>query len=133
MKAAAVALDAKPGSSTASATATGGPASDPVLKYLTVGRQLGYAFYLSFDMVTYFDAAGIRKIAAIKRWQAQAAKAWFAGLICSAMAGLYSLWKLNEMQKTVNKKDGEGAVEGKKIEKFVFPLSVLFFSLSLRY
>lgn len=26
---------------------------DPVLKYCAVGRQLGYAMYLSFDMITY--------------------------------------------------------------------------------
>ena len=28
-------------------------AIDPVLRYLAIGRQLGYAFYLSFDAVTY--------------------------------------------------------------------------------
>ena len=38
-KAAAVAADAKE--------------TDPVLKYCAVGRQLGYAAYLTFDMGTY--------------------------------------------------------------------------------
>ena len=41
-KAAAVAADSKSG--------------DPVLKYLTVGRQLGYAMYLSLDAVTFVSA-----------------------------------------------------------------------------
>ena len=39
LKAAAVAADAK--------------GMDPVLKYLAVGRQLGYGTYLSIDMITY--------------------------------------------------------------------------------
>lgn len=39
LKAAAVAADAK--------------GSDPVLKYCAVGRQLGYATYLTLDTVTY--------------------------------------------------------------------------------
>lgn len=30
---------------------------DPVLKYCAVGRQLGYAMYLSCDMVTYVGAS----------------------------------------------------------------------------
>lgn len=59
-KAAAIALDFKPG-------VAGAPGSDPVLKYLAVGRQLGYGVYLSFDMLTYLDAAGIRKFAAVKK------------------------------------------------------------------
>ncbi|EFE30175.1 uncharacterized protein ARB_02966 [Trichophyton benhamiae CBS 112371] len=108
-KAAAIALDSKPG-------VAGAPGSDPVLKYLAVGRQLGYGVYLSFDMLTYLDAAGIRKFAAVKKLQAHAQKAWLTGLLCSAIAGVYSMWRLSEMEKKINKKDGEGAVEGKKIQ-----------------
>jgi hypothetical protein len=40
---------------------------DQVLQYLAVMRQLGYAFYMSFDMLTVMDAAGIKKSAAAKR------------------------------------------------------------------
>ncbi|EER23761.1 Peroxisomal membrane protein PMP27 [Coccidioides posadasii str. Silveira] len=114
-KAAAVALDSKTapagGSSAVSA------AADPVLKYLAVGRQLGYAVYLSYDMVTYLDAAGIRKLSTVKKLQSQALKAWMAGLLCSAIAGIYSMWRLRDLERTVNKQDGEGALEGKKIER----------------
>ena len=37
----------------AAATAFDAKGGDPVLKYCAVGRQLGYAVYLSFDAVTY--------------------------------------------------------------------------------
>ncbi|EEP76351.1 hypothetical protein UREG_01200 [Uncinocarpus reesii 1704] len=111
-KAAAVLLDAKT-SPSAAASST----ADPVLKYLAVGRQLGYAAYLSYDMVTYLDAAGIRKLNSVKKLQSQALKAWMAGLVCSAVAGVYSMWRLRELEKSVNKQDGEGALEGKKIER----------------
>ena len=107
-KAAAVALDNKPGSAAM---------ADPVLKYLSAGRQLGYAFYLTLDTVTYPDAAGIRKLSSVQRVQAQAYRAWGTGLLCSAMSSVYSLWRLRELEKGVNNKDAEGAVEGKKIEK----------------
>lgn len=123
-KAAAIALDSKPG-------VAGAPGSDPVLKYLAVGRQLGYGVYLSFDMLTYLDAAGIRKFAAVKKLQAHAQKAWLTGLLCSAIAGIYSMWRLSEMEKKINKKDGEGAVEGKKIQRFVL-ISFPQFSVSRR-
>lgn len=117
-KAATVALDLR--------SATASP--DPVLRYLAVGRQLGYAFYLTFDMMTYLDAAGIRKMSVAKKLQIQALRAWLSGLMCSAIAGLYSLWRLKEREKAVNKKDGEGVVEGKKIERYAIALYP-FFSL----
>ncbi|KAJ5525511.1 peroxin-11 Pex11-Penicillium chrysogenum [Penicillium tannophilum] len=104
LKAASVALDNK------------GPI-DPVLRYLSVGRQLGYAGYLSLDMVTVVDAIGFRKLESAKRLQEQAYRAWAAGLLCSALAGLYTLFKLQEKEKTVDRKEGEGVVEAKKIEK----------------
>ncbi|KAK2811254.1 hypothetical protein FQN50_002351 [Emmonsiellopsis sp. PD_5] len=107
LKAAAVALDSR------SPTAN----KDPVLRYLGIGRQLGYASYLSFDMFSYFDTAGIRKLSNAKTVQTRAQKAWFTGLLCSVISGLYSLWRLNEREKAINKKDGESVVEGKKIEK----------------
>ncbi|CAI4219428.1 unnamed protein product [Parascedosporium putredinis] len=44
LKAAAVAADSK--------------AMDPILRYTTVGRQLGYAGYLTFDLATLLDAMG---------------------------------------------------------------------------
>lgn len=110
LKAAAVAFDNK------------GPV-DPVLRYLTVGRQLGYAGYLFIDTVTVVDAIGVKKLATAKKLQATAYRAWLAGLVCSAVASVYTLWRLQEKEKTVDRKEGEGVVEAKKIEKSVpFPL-----------
>jgi len=99
LKAASVALDNK------------GPI-DPVLRYLSVGRQLGYAGYLSLDMVTVVDAIGFRKLESAKRLQEHAYRAWAAGLLCSALAGLYTLFKLQEKEKTVDRKEGEGVGGG---------------------
>ncbi|MCJ1411370.1 Peroxisomal membrane protein PMP27 [Ptychographa xylographoides] len=101
----------------AAATAADSAGIDPVQRYLAVGRQLGYAMYLSFDMFTFVDAAGIRPIASAKRLQKEAYRAWFTGLMCSAAAGLYTLYRLREREQRIDKKDGEGVVESKKIQK----------------
>ncbi|KAM0794907.1 peroxisomal biogenesis factor 11 [Usnea florida] len=101
----------------AAASAADSKNMDPVLKYCAVGRQLGYAMYLSLDAVTYLDAAGIRPLASVKRLQQEAYRAWFAGLTCNAIAGLYTLWQLRQRDQRVDKSDGEGVVESKKIMK----------------
>ncbi|KAJ5959522.1 Peroxisomal biogenesis factor 11 [Penicillium vulpinum] len=104
LKAAAIAFDNK------------SPA-DPVLRYLAIGRQLGYASYLTLDAVTVVDAIGIRKLASAKRLQDSAYRSWGAGLIFSVVAGVYTLVRLQEKEKTIDRKEGEGVVEAKKIEK----------------
>lgn len=92
---------------------------DPVLRYLAVGRQLGYAGYLTLDTVTVMDAIGYRKLANVERLQVSAHRAWAAGLVCSAVANGYTLFRLQEKEKTVDRKEGEGLVEAKNIEKYV--------------
>ena len=87
------------------------------MKYCAVGRQLGYAGYLSFDAITYLDAAGIRKSPLTQRLQREAYKCWMVGLIFSAVSGTYSLYNLRQQQARINKKDGEGVVAAKRIEK----------------
>ncbi|PGH11045.1 hypothetical protein AJ79_05087 [Helicocarpus griseus UAMH5409] len=106
-KAAAVALDSRSPAANA----------DPILRYLGIGRQLGYGFYLSFDMIAFLDAAGIKKLENVKTIQKRAQRAWFTGLFCSLLAGVYALYRLKEREGAINKKDGESVVEGKKIEK----------------
>ncbi|PWY91944.1 peroxisomal biogenesis factor [Aspergillus sclerotiicarbonarius CBS 121057] len=90
---------------------------DPVLRYLSVGRQLGYAGYLSLDTITVVDTIGVRKLASAKRLQESAYRSWMAGLVCSALAGVYTLFRLREKEKTLDRKEGEGVVEAKKLEK----------------
>jgi len=103
-KAAAVALDSK--------------TLDPVLKYLAVGRQLGYGVYLSCDAITYVDAAGIRKFESAAAYNRVAYRAWAFGLACNIAAAFYTLHGLqNAAKKHLNSADAEKAVELKKLEK----------------
>jgi peroxin-11B len=104
----------------AAAVAADSKGLDPVVKYCAVGRQLGYAGYLTFDAATVLDAAGIRKSAAAKRLQREAYKCWMVGLLFSVASGSYSLWNLRQQQAKVDKKDGEGVVASKRIEKYEF-------------
>jgi len=101
----------------AAAIAADSKSLDPIVKYCAVGRQLGYAGYLTFDAVTVLDAAGIRKSPATQRLQKEAYRCWMIGLLFSTMSGAYSLYQLRQQQSRIDKKDGEGAVATKKIEK----------------
>lgn len=103
LKAAAAAADSKAG------------ALDPVLKYAAVGRQLGYAGYLTLDAATVLDAAGIRKSEAAKRLQTEAFRFWAMGLLCSVVAQTYTLYQLRAREAKLDKKEGEGVVESKRI------------------
>lgn len=67
--------------------------------------------------MTVVDAIGYRKLASVKKLQEHAYRAWGAGLLCSAVAGIYTLFRLQEKEKTIDRKEGEGVVEAKKIEK----------------
>ncbi|TKX24758.1 peroxisomal biogenesis factor 11 [Elsinoe australis] len=91
---------------------------DPVLKYLAVARQMGYAGYLFSDALTYLDAAGVRKSEGAKRMQKQAYQFWAMGLAASAISGIYSLYKISAENKRVVESQGTDAekkVEGKKV------------------
>jgi len=100
--------------SSAKIRANGG---DQVLQYLQIIRQLGYGLYLTCDTLTVLDAAGIKKSPNAKKLQQQAYKAWFVGLLASAVAGIYSNYQLMQRAKSIDEKDGEGKVESKKIER----------------
>ncbi|KAL0934223.1 peroxisomal biogenesis factor 11 [Colletotrichum truncatum] len=100
-KAAAVASDAK--------------TMDPVLRYASVGRQLGYAGYLTFDAATVLDSTGIKKWEGAKKLQKEAYRFWAIGLICSVIAQTYTLYRLQQREARVDKKEGEGVVEAKRI------------------
>ncbi|KAF4634431.1 hypothetical protein G7Y89_g3670 [Cudoniella acicularis] len=101
----------------AAAIAADSKTLDPIVKYCAVGRQLGYAGYLTFDAVTVLDALGVRKSESTKRLQKEAYRCWMIGLLFSTMSGVYSLYNLRQQQAKVDKKDGEGVVAAKRIEK----------------
>ncbi|KAM7192484.1 Peroxisomal biogenesis factor 11 [Naviculisporaceae sp. PSN 640] len=88
---------------------------DPVLRYATVGRQLGYAGYLTLDLLTLLDATGVKKSKNAKRWQQEAFRFWAVGIMFSLLKETYTLWRLKQREAKVDKKEGEGAVEEKKI------------------
>jgi peroxin-11B len=90
---------------------------DPVLRQLAVGRQLGYAGYLAIDSITLLHTLDFKRLKSAKRLQDAAYRSWMAGLLCSFVAGVYTLWRLQEKEKTVNRKEGEGVVEAKKIQR----------------
>lgn len=107
VKAAAVAFD--------SLTTKSGGGGDAVLKYTALGRQLGYAGYLTADMLTVPTALNIRKWDGAQRAGREAYRFWAAGLGCSVVAQLYTLYRLRQREAKVDKKEGEGVVEAKKI------------------
>ncbi|KAI0169332.1 peroxisomal biogenesis factor 11 [Hypoxylon sp. FL1284] len=89
--------------------------ADPVLQYAAVGRQLGYAGYLTLDAATVLDALGVRAWSGAKRAQREAYRFWAAGILCSVVAQAYTLYRLREREARVDKKEGEGVVESKRI------------------
>ncbi|KAI0026086.1 peroxisomal biogenesis factor 11 [Xylariomycetidae sp. FL0641] len=99
----------------AAAAASDARGTDPVLKALAVGRQLGYAGYLTCDAVTVPDALGVKKWAGAAKVQREAYRCWAAGIACSAVAQAYTLYRLREREALVDRKEGEGVVEGKRI------------------
>ncbi|KAK6211035.1 peroxisomal biogenesis factor 11 [Colletotrichum tabaci] len=99
----------------AAAAASDAKTTDPVLRYAAVGRQLGYAGYLTFDAATVLDAAGIKKWEGAKKLQKEAFRFWAIGLIFSVVAQTYTLYRLQQREAKVDKKEGEGVVEAKRI------------------
>jgi len=94
--------------------------ADPVLRYAAVGRQLGYAAYLTLDAATLPAALGVRKGGPLTvRLQLEAFRFWAAGLLCSVVAQTYTLHRLRERDGRVDRKDGEGVVESKRIALYV--------------
>lgn len=90
---------------------------DKITQYLQVLRQIGYAGYLFFDLVTLPDALGVKKDPRAKNIQATAYRFWFTGLTASALAGVYNTYRLRERSKAVNEKDAESKVEKVKIAR----------------
>ena len=90
---------------------------DRILQYLAILRQLGYAFYMSFDVLTVLDAAGIKKSVAAKQFQSRAYKAWLVGLLASATSGFYLNYRLALKARAISEKDGEAKLEAKKIKR----------------
>jgi peroxin-11B len=92
---------------------------DKIAQYLQLLRQIGYGGYMFFDTMTVLDAMGVKKEPRAKSVQATAYRFWLAGLVASALSGIYNTYKLREKAKTVDEKDAEAKVEKVKITRYV--------------
>jgi len=90
---------------------------DPVIRYCTVGRQLGYFTYLTLESLCFLDSAGIYKFKSSKKMASEAARAWFLGILFSIIGGTYTMYKVNEKEKCLTKTIAEGKVESEKLAK----------------
>ncbi|KAK2613048.1 Peroxisomal membrane protein PMP27 [Conoideocrella luteorostrata] len=88
---------------------------DAFLRYAAIGRQIGYAGYLTFDSAAMPDAAGIKKWEGAKNLQAHGYRFWAMGLVFSIASQLYTQYKLKQREARIDRKDGEGVVESKRI------------------
>ena len=84
-----------------------GTPGDAVLNPLG-GVHGGYA-------ATLLDTLGVRKWEGAKRAQKEAFRFWAIGLLCSVVGQTYTLYRLREREAKVDKKEGEGVVEAKRI------------------
>ncbi|CAB4391174.1 unnamed protein product [Rhizophagus irregularis] len=71
---------------------------DEFAKYVTIGRQLGYAVYLFWDTFSWVHSAGVYKFQQIKRINENSCKAWLMGLLFSIIHGLYKLHQINSQR-----------------------------------
>ena len=92
---------------------------DKVTQYLQILRQVGYAGYMFFDMLTVPDALGVKKYESAKRLQATAYRMWLLGLLSSASAGIYTHYNLQARVKATDEKDAEGKVERLSLARYV--------------
>ncbi|KAF9108258.1 Peroxisomal membrane protein PMP27 [Mortierella sp. AM989] len=62
---------------------------DEINRFFTVGKQLSYAGYLTFDALLFLDGSGAYKFKNIKRYGELANKFWLAGIVFSFLGGVY--------------------------------------------
>lgn len=93
-------------------------ALDPVVRFTSTGRQMGYAAYLALDSVNVLDATGIHKNAHGARLLRAANTAWVSGLAFSIAQGAYTLYDLRSRSVSVEASgDPEKVVEQKKVAR----------------
>lgn len=113
----------------AAAVASDAKSMDPVLRFTTVGRQLGYAAYMLLDNICVLDATSIRKFSFAPRLLREAYRAWFTGLTFSLASGIYSYYNLSLRAKALaSSSDPEKVVETKKLQKELNAVTVQLLS-----
>lgn len=99
----------------AAAAAADTKGTTSILRYATIGKQLGFAGFLALDTTTMLDAAGIKKWDNAIKFQREAFRFWAIGILFSIVEQLYTLRRLSMLDARSNRGDGEGAVESKRI------------------
>ncbi|GAA6062226.1 hypothetical protein JCM10212_006461, partial [Sporobolomyces blumeae] len=92
---------------------------DPVIKFTTLGRQLGYAGYLFNDMLVWAHSTKVRPVALshFAVLQRRAARLWFAGIAFSIASSVYKVVGLNKREQLVKRPRGDAEKEvERKIE-----------------
>lgn len=67
---------------------------DQVLRTTKICKQLGYAGYLSLDMLVWIHKTGFYKFADIKTINERAQKFWLAGIVVSIVSSIYKLTQI---------------------------------------
>ncbi|ORY91643.1 peroxisomal biogenesis factor 11 [Leucosporidium creatinivorum] len=95
---------------------------DPFLKITALGRQLGYAGYLTNDMLVWAHTAKVRPFTAptAQKIGQRAAQFWLAGISFSILSSLYRLVDLNRREQQARRvgaseKEGDRKVELKTV------------------
>lgn len=113
----------------AAAVASDATSLDPVIRATSVGRQLGYAFYMLLDSANILDATGIRKSAHAPQLLRRANQAWLSGISFSIAQGLYALYGLRARGAVVAaSSDPEKVVEQKKVARELGALKIQLLS-----
>lgn len=100
----------------AAAVASDTASLDPIVRFTSVGRQLGYASYMLLDSANILDATGIRKSVHGARLLRAANQAWLTGIAFSLVQGVYALYGLRQRSNIVAASaDPEKVVERKKV------------------
>ncbi|KAH6989670.1 peroxisomal biogenesis factor 11 [Ilyonectria sp. MPI-CAGE-AT-0026] len=96
---------------------------DSVIRYTSMGRQLGFAGYLTCDAATSLDILGIRKLKAAKRVQMEASRFWSAALLCSVIAQVYNLSSLRQQAQS-DKEDNASQRKHIATEQMIYQLQL---------
>ncbi|GJJ77985.1 peroxin-11B [Entomortierella parvispora] len=76
---------------------------DEFIRFCSVGKQLSYAGYLTYDALIFLDGAGAYKFANIKRYNELANKFWLAGIVFSFLTGLYKTRQIQIRRETASR------------------------------
>ncbi|KAF8926255.1 peroxisomal biogenesis factor 11 [Dissophora ornata] len=73
---------------------------DELIRLFSVGKQLAYAGYLTYDALIFLDGAGAHKFQNIKRYNELANKFWLTGIVFSIISGLYKSRQIHIRRST---------------------------------